>query len=92
MAETRDSLLQIKRDLDNLVGKKVRIKANKGRRRVVVREGMLEQTYPSLFVIKLGSDQHHRRVSFTYTDLLTEAVELTVVEESDSDELAKNVG
>lgn len=92
MAETRDSLAQIKRALDGLVGRRVRIKANKGRRRIVVREGTLEQTYPSLFVVKLGSDQHNRRVSFTYTDVLTETVELTVIDDKEAGRLVQNAG
>lgn len=92
MAETRDSLSQIKKELEGLVGRRVRIKANKGRRRIVEREGTLEQTYPSLFVVKLGADQHNRRVSFTYTDVLTETVELTVIDEDEAGQLAQNAG
>ena len=92
MADTRDRLSQIKKELDGLVGRRVQIKANKGRRRVVIREGTLEQTYPNLFVVKLGSDQQHRRISFTYTDVLTEAVELTVMDETGSKKLAYTAG
>ncbi|HEX6988485.1 MAG TPA: Veg family protein [Bacillota bacterium] len=92
MTERRDVLARIKSDLDGFVGQPVRIKANKGRRRVVVREGTLEQTYPSVFVVKLGPDQQNRRVSFTYADILTEVVELTVLKDSGSERLAFRAG
>lgn len=75
----KEVLADIKSTLDDCVGHKIRLKANRGRKRVYERTGILEQTYPNIFVIKL--DENHsvvRRVSFSYTDVLTETVELTV--------------
>lgn len=75
----KEVLADIKNTLDDYVGQKIRLKANRGRKKVYERTGVLEQTYPNIFVIKL--DEHHsvaRRVSFSYTDVLTETVELTV--------------
>ncbi|BDG61993.1 Veg family protein [Caldinitratiruptor microaerophilus] len=72
-------LAEIKRDLDSYVGARIRLKANKGRKKVLEREGVLEQTYPNIFVVRLDEgDLGERRVSYSYTDLLTEAVELVV--------------
>ena len=72
-------LSDIKRDLDLHVGQRIRLKANKGRKKVVERNGVLERTYPNIFVIKLDEEEtKERRVSFSYADLLTEAVELVV--------------
>ncbi len=69
----------IKKNLENHLGEKIRLKANKGRKKVVEREGVLEQTYPSIFVVKFNeSDSSERRVSYSYADLLTESVELVV--------------
>lgn len=78
--QARGVLARIKRDLDPLVGRRIMLRANKGRRQVVEREGILERTYPSIFVVKL--DEGHvpsRRVSYSYADILTEAVELVVL-------------
>ncbi|MGI6553069.1 MAG: Veg protein [Clostridia bacterium] len=73
-------LTDIKRDLDNYVGHKIRLRANRGRKKVVERTGVLEQTYPNIFVIMLDEDRNPaRRVSFSYTDVLTETVELSVL-------------
>lgn len=81
MTDTRALLAQIKQDLDRCIGRRVVVRANKGRRRIVIREGTLERTYPSLFVINLGPEQHNRRVSYTYSDVLTETVVVTIVDE-----------
>lgn len=71
-------LADIKRDLDGLIGTRIRLRANKGRRKVDEREGVLERTYPSIFVVRLEEEASMRRVSFSYADILTEAVELTI--------------
>lgn len=72
-------LADIKRDLESYVGAKIRLKANKGRKKILEREGVLEGAYPNIFTIRLEeSDNRERRVSYTYADLLTEAVELVI--------------
>lgn len=81
MAEKKE-LLMIKSDIEGLIGKKVKITANKGRKKSTIREGWLEQTYPNLFVVKLNNEFNStRRASFNYTDVLTKTVELQVCEE-----------
>lgn len=74
-------LADIKRDLDGLIGARIRLRANKGRRKVDEREGILERTYPSIFVVRLEEEASMRRVSFSYADILMEAVELTICRE-----------
>lgn len=74
----RSVLADIKRDLDGYIGAKIRLKANKGRKRIIERNGVLEQTFPNIFVVKLDEMESVRRVSYSYADLLTETVELTV--------------
>ena len=69
---------QIREDLDLFVGKSIKIKANRGRKRVFEVEGILEQTYPKVFVVSFRERQIERRISYSYADLLTQAVELTV--------------
>jgi uncharacterized protein Veg len=79
-----NALLDIKRSLDEYIGQKIMLKANGGRRKTVERSGVLEETYPSVFIIKLDEQQHaFKRVSYSYADILTETVELTVCQDSD---------
>ncbi|MDD3898144.1 MAG: Veg family protein, partial [Syntrophomonadaceae bacterium] len=61
----------------------IRLKANRGRNRIVEREGVLESIYPNIFVIKLNERKIERRVSYTYADVLTETVELFVYDKQD---------
>jgi len=75
----------IKKDLESFVGSKIRLKANRGRNRIIEREGVLESTYPNLFVIKLEERKIVRRVSYTYADVLTETVELFVYDNQNSE-------
>lgn len=79
---TKQALAEIRQDLEALVGTRVRLRSHKGRNKVVEREGVLERTYPNIFVIKLDEKRAQRRVSFSYTDVLTETVELTVCSEN----------
>ncbi|AHD07651.1 biofilm formation stimulator Veg [Paenibacillus larvae] len=75
----KNSLLEIKLSLDPHVGQKIRLRANGGRRKTIERSGVLEETYPSVFIVKLDQEQHtFKRVSYTYADILTESVEVTV--------------
>ena len=43
---SKNSLSLIKRNVDIHVGERVVLKANKGRKRISVREGIIEKTYP----------------------------------------------
>ncbi|QEK13284.1 Veg protein [Crassaminicella thermophila] len=78
MAKKND-LDKIKRDVEHLVGEKVRLKANKGRKKISVKEGIIEETYPNIFVVCIdGGYDSVRRVSYSYSDILTETVEITL--------------
>ena len=78
LAHARYVLGDVRRALDDLVGQRVLVRANRGRHKVVEREGTLERTYPNLFVILLDEDKQYRRVSYSYVDLLTALVELSL--------------
>lgn len=80
VAVKRNALEKIKQDIESCVGKPVRLRANRGRRKVIEAEGVIEKTYPKVFVIKLHKDSAIRRMSYTYADVLTETVELTIGE------------
>jgi uncharacterized protein Veg len=76
MAKT---LAEIKQALEANVGKKVTVQANGGRKKIVERSGLLEGIYPSVFTVKLDKDEYSiERLSYSYTDVLTETVKLSV--------------
>lgn len=69
---------RIRSDLESMTGVRVRLKANMGRSKVLEREGILEQTHPSLFVLRVDEKRGRTaRVSYSYVDILTGTVELT---------------
>ncbi|NLM53845.1 MAG: Veg protein [Firmicutes bacterium] len=78
MADNNNVLEQIKLDLESCVGKRVKLKANRGRKKVVEAEGIIENTYPKLFVVKLDKSNSIKRLSYTYADVLTRTVEVIV--------------
>ena len=44
-----------------------------------IKEGIIENSYPSIFIIKFENEyEMTRRVSYSYTDILTKAVELVI--------------
>jgi len=77
-------LIGIKENLAENVGSKVKLKSKHGRKKVVVREGVIENTYPSIFTVMLDAEDDvvtsERRVSYSYADVLTKTVELYICE------------
>ncbi|MBF7096689.1 Veg family protein [Alkalibacter mobilis] len=79
------TLSQIKEGVEHYVGHRVRLQANKSRKRVVVREGVIEEIYPSIFVIKVDeANRNPRKMSFCYSDLLTHNIELFLCENDEN--------
>lgn len=81
---TVQTLDKIRLSLERHLGKKIVLKANKGRKQVITRRGVLEKVYPSVFVVRLDDNQNgYSRVSYSYSDLLTSNVKLQVYREKD---------
>jgi len=75
----KSELFQIKKNIETCVGERVQLKANKGRKKAFIREGVLENSYPSIFIVKFENEyETTRRVSYSYTDILSKAVELII--------------
>ncbi len=70
----------IRKKMEPLIGTRVRLKANRGRNRIVENEGILDSLYPNVFVIRLKDKRAERCVSYSYIDLLTATVEIQLCE------------
>ena len=58
--------------LEDFVGCVVDVDANVGRKKIVPYEGVLEDIYPNVFIVKVDNDDGDiRRLSFSYVDLFT---------------------
>ncbi|MBW6468016.1 MAG: Veg family protein [Anaerosomatales bacterium] len=76
---------RIRTDLEGLMGSRMRLKANMGRSKILEREGILEQTHPSLFVVRVEEKRDRTaRVSYSYVDVLTGTVELSNCESGEN--------
>lgn len=77
------TLADIKKSLDSHLGQRMQLKANGGRKKTIERAGILRETYRAVFVVDLDQDENaFERVSYSYTDILTEAVEITFEDDS----------
>lgn len=77
MNYNNESVDRVKNELQQYMGCKVKLKANRGRKRMLEANGVLEGMYPNVFTIKIDKDnQANRRISYSYTDLLTSNVKL----------------
>jgi uncharacterized protein Veg len=75
----KNALAEIRRDLEAHVGEQIWVKANRGRRKTIIREGVLESIYPYHFLIKLNDEKHAVKIiSVSYADVLTQSVELSI--------------
>lgn len=74
----KNTLLKIRKELESHVGEKIKLRANRGRRKTFEKVGVLESTYPSIFIICVDEKNYRQRLSFSYADVLTETVELTL--------------
>ncbi|GFP26880.1 Veg family protein [Candidatus Hakubella thermalkaliphila] len=73
-----DVIDRIKGDLSKMVGQRVKMRANKGRKVIVEKEGTIEEVYPNLFVMRLNEAANRSsRVSYSYVDILTKTVQLS---------------
>ncbi|NLJ41571.1 MAG: Veg protein [Clostridiales bacterium] len=74
-----EALDRVKDVLESNIGERVRLKANRGRRRTYVDEGVISDIYPSVFTVLVNTDdQGTRTLCYTYSDILTSNVELVV--------------
>ncbi|HJA22548.1 Veg family protein [Limosilactobacillus panis] len=72
-----ESIVEIKKELDDRIGQPVLVKAQAGRKRVATHHGVLSKTYPAIFVVHLNDGQGSLdRISYSYTDLLTHNISL----------------
>ena len=71
----------IKRELEQYIGKRVILRANKGRKKFVTRFGEIKAVYPSLLVFEVENGDEMTTSSYTYSDVLTSTVAVTVIED-----------
>ncbi|TQQ84511.1 hypothetical protein EXD82_05845 [Peptacetobacter hominis] len=84
---TVQTLDKIRESLEKHLGKRILLKANKGRKQIVTKRGVLEKVYPSVFVVRIEDGRNDdSRISYSYSDLLTSNVKLRVFKNSEPED------
>ncbi|MDO5718299.1 MAG: Veg family protein [Tissierellia bacterium] len=74
-----DNLSSIKAEVKENIGKKVILRADKGRKRIVTNEGIIVDAYPNIFIVRINNKfDIERTISYSYSDILTSTVELKI--------------
>jgi len=71
-----NDIASLKTDINEMIGQKIIVKGSLGRCKSFEKEATIEKTYPNIFVIKY--EEEKRNVTYSYTDILTRAVEVDV--------------
>lgn len=73
---TNANILQVKEKILSLKGKNIQLRVNKGRNKIVTLTAIIDQVYPSMFVITPTSIVDLDRKSYSYSDVLCGDVKL----------------
>jgi uncharacterized protein Veg len=58
---TKQTLDDIKRNVQDCLGKRVVLRTNKGKRKAKVREGIIEDVFPSVFIVRIDAGRDSER-------------------------------
>jgi len=75
---SRESLQKVKQDVESFIGQEIVVKANIGRNKCICKRGMIDSTYPNLFVFKDIETQS--KLSYSYADLVTNNLQLNSID------------
>ena len=81
---TINSVARVKGLVEGRVGQKVRFKVRKGKSRSQINEGVIADTYPSVFTVHVDNKGLIRVLSFNYIDILTNYVEFFVCDDEET--------
>ena len=75
---SRETVRRLLREkLTEMVGDRVKVKANMGRTRVIERMGVIKNVHPAVFIVEVDERRGRKsRQSYQYADVLTGTVEL----------------
>ena len=78
----RTDVSHVRSDIERIIGSTVQLETNKGRHKSSISRGIVSNVYPSIFTVRLNDGPgSSRNMSFSYTDVLTNTVEITLCEE-----------
>ena len=70
----------VRRAVSKHIGGRVMVRSNLGRHKYDVAEGVIMETYPCIFLVEIRNEEENtvQTVSYSYTDVITKDVQLTL--------------
>lgn len=72
------SIEDVKANVNELLGQRLRISVNKGRKRIIKYDGTIDSIYPSVFTLKIENDKNLDMLSCSYSDVICGDIKLLV--------------
>ncbi len=74
-------LQMVKSDIEKHIGEEIIIKSNRGRQKIATHKAVIVGAYPNIFTVRTNDDvEFSRDMSFSYADVLTKNVNITLVQ------------
>lgn len=67
---------EVKKNIDDLKGAMLKISVNKGRKKIVKYDGLIESVFPSVFTLKILDNKNVSMLSFSYSDVICGDIKL----------------
>ena len=78
MAMHKEEVCKVRASVKKQLGNRVQIRQDEGRHRTNILEGILQCAYPSVFTVLLDHEEPQQLLSFSYTDIITQEVEMSL--------------
>ncbi|MDI3535617.1 MAG: hypothetical protein PWP16_247 [Eubacteriaceae bacterium] len=81
------TIMDIKREVEHYLGRRVKLEAHKSKKKLYQKEGVIAEAYPSIFTVRIQEDKRkEQKLSFSYSDLLTQSVKIVLLDENGIDQ------
>lgn len=80
MAIEQDVVDKVRASVALQLGSKVQIRQDEGRNKSNIREGIIQNVYPSVFtvLVKGGKMKEEQMLSYSYSDIVTKGIRMTL--------------
>jgi len=78
MRRVNSSVLTVIQEIEKLKGENICMEINKGRKKIEKYQGIIENTYPSIFTVNVGDGKN--TLSYSYTEVLCGDVVINKIE------------
>lgn len=75
----KETLSQIRKDVESYIGEEIYIKSNAGRNKMINKRGTIDSAYSNLFVVRETDSK--RKLSYSYADVVMNSLEITKVDD-----------